>query len=99
MRWNSAGGSFKTDIQHKFANAIKTAGNEKLENTLADEMLDADKNKSESEESSPEDFQERISVIFCAVSSIENEGERPHGQLLIGLGHQPIRASLLMMVK
>lgn len=43
---------------HKFANAIKTVGNEELENTLADEMLNADRNKSESEESSPEDFQE-----------------------------------------
>ena len=35
-----------------------------MENTLADEMLEADKNKSDSEESSPEDFQARISPYF-----------------------------------
>ena len=35
-----------------------------MENTLADEMLEADKNKSDSEESSPEDFQARIFTYF-----------------------------------
>ena len=35
-----------------------------MENTLADEMLEADKNKSDSEESSPEDFQARIFTDF-----------------------------------
>ena len=39
-----------------------------MENTLADEMLDADKNKSESEESSPEDFQEWVFYLQCSSS-------------------------------
>ena len=35
-----------------------------MENTLADEMLEAGKNKSDSEESGPEDFQASIFPNF-----------------------------------